>query len=66
LSLLCLVGAITGGPIVLPAIGLALGANAMLREYRLTERNPIVRYLGILGVVGNGLVVLLVIFDRSP
>lgn len=40
-----------GIPIVISVIGLALGANAIIKECKLTDRKPIQRYIAISGCV---------------
>lgn len=59
LSLVCAALSLFGAPIGLPAIGLALGANAALKESRLEVRQPRQRYLGWTGAALNGIFVVL-------
>jgi len=61
LSLVCGVLSALGAPIGLPAIGLALGANAALKEARLAIRQPRQRYLAWGGIALNGIFVVLVL-----
>lgn len=61
LALLAVVPPLLGlpTPLLLPAIGFALGYNAVLKERRLPSRRRAQRALGWLGVGLNGLVVAL-------
>lgn len=51
LSILLGVLSFAGVPIVIAVIGLALAANAIIKERKLTDRKPIQRYLAIGGCV---------------
>jgi hypothetical protein len=51
-----------GSPIIIPAIGLAFGLNALLKESRLPVRNPRQKWAALIGVLlsGSATVVLLI------
>ncbi len=53
---LSLAGAV---PIVLPVIGLALGATSLVREAKKEVRKKAVKVLAIIGIVVNGFVTLM-------
>lgn len=67
LSVLCAILSAFGAPIGLPVIGLALGANAALKETRLPARLPRQRYLAWAGIALNGIVVAMILLSqRAP
>lgn len=51
-------------PVIFPVVGLALGANAILKERRLPRRRTAQRVLGWLAVGLNGLVVVFLLVAR--
>ncbi len=50
---------ISAVPVVFPVFGLALGANAILKEKKKTEKKTAVMVLAIIGLVINGFVTLM-------
>lgn len=48
-------------PIILPVIGLALGANAILKENKKEEKNKAVKIIAIIAIITNGFVTLMFI-----
>jgi hypothetical protein len=52
-------------PIVFALFGLALGANAILKERQLPKRQPMRMYAGIVGCVLNGISLLVFFIART-
>ena len=52
-----------GVPALVPAIGLALGLNAIIRERQLPARKPLQRYLGVIGTAVNGLAITFILLS---
>lgn len=48
-------------PVVLPVIGLAFGANAVVREKRKTQKNKAILIIALIAIIGNGFVALMFI-----
>ena len=46
-------------PVVLPIIGLALGANAVIREKRKDQRNKAILVIAPIAIITNGFVTLM-------
>ncbi len=46
-------------PVVLPIIGLALGANAVIREKRKDQRNKAILVIAPIAIIANGFVTLM-------
>jgi hypothetical protein len=46
-------------PVVLPIIGLALGANAVIREKRKNQRNKAILVIAPIAIIANGFVTLM-------
>ena len=51
-------------PAVLPVIGLALGLNTIMKEQKLSKRQPSQLYMGIAGCILCGLATLFIILIR--
>lgn len=54
-----------GAPIVVGVLGLALGANAILKERRLPARRRAPMVLAIIGVGVSGLAVVVLLLGRA-
>jgi len=48
-------------PVVLPIIGLALGANAVIREKRKDQKNKAILVIAPIAIIANGFVTLMFI-----
>jgi hypothetical protein len=51
-------------PVVLPVIGLALGANAILKEREKTDKKKIVVIMATLAIAFNGFVTVMFVLGR--
>ena len=54
---------ITTIPIVVPVIGLALGANAVIKERKKEDKNKAVIGLAIVGLLFNGIVTFIFVIN---
>jgi hypothetical protein len=46
-------------PVVLPVIGLALGANSIIKEKRKDQRNKAILIIASIAIIANGFVALM-------
>jgi hypothetical protein len=52
-------------PVLLPVIGLGLGANGFIKEGKKEEQNKTIKLLAIIGIVCCGISVILFFANRS-
>lgn len=55
----------TVAPIVFPVFGLALGANAIIREKKQIHKRKSIIIFAIIGMVVNGIIVLIFILKQN-
>lgn len=48
-------------PVVLPVVGLALGANAVIKEKRKDQKNKAILVIALIAIIVNGFVALMFI-----